>query len=249
VLAQWFFAICILYNAFAVAGAEPNPERFRPAQKAWGLAASALLTEGNRERHDLLGGGVRTEQRIKILSQRLNQWWDVSDRASLLQVLAWIDEGGHRRDFALVGERVAPLDAQQFEAALSRAALDENRTHSLVIARDYYQKLGEKSLVGWDYARYISMCRWGYLVGYLTEPEAWERIMRAARIIQSTFVSWEELGQNYLIGREFWSYEQTRTTGAYYRAAYRRLLENPNSPWNRIPWNLDLRDSAIARPD
>jgi Protein of unknown function (DUF1266) len=47
------------------------------------------------------------------------------------------------------------------------------------------------------------------LCGYLAEDEAWEKIMPAAAKLHATFSSWKELGENYLIGREFWSYEQT----------------------------------------
>ena len=60
-------------------------------------------------------------------------------------------------------------------------------------------------------------------------------------IIQSTFSSWQDLGENYLIGREFWSYAKTLENGNLMWAAYDRLLANPESPWNRIPWDLNLR--------
>ena len=75
------------------------------------------------------------------------------------------------------------------------------------MAKEYYKKLGEKSLLGWDYGRYICLCRWGYLVGWLNEQEAWEKIMPAAELLQKSFSSWEDLGRNYLIGRLFWSYQ------------------------------------------
>jgi hypothetical protein len=34
-----------------------------------------------------------------------------------------------------------------------------------------------------------------------------------ARTLQRTFASWRELGDNYLIGRQFWSLQQTRDNG------------------------------------
>jgi hypothetical protein len=75
----------------------------------------------------------------------------------------------------------------------------------------------------------------------LSEGEAWEQIMKAARIIQGTFGSWKEFGENYLIGREYWSLSQTQKDGQVMRAAYTRLLANASSPWKRIPWALDLK--------
>jgi hypothetical protein len=57
---------------------------------------------------------------------------------------------------------------------------------------------------------------------------------------QGHFESWPDLGQNYLIGREFWSREEMRATGHLYRAAYRELTTHPASPWNRLTWYLPL---------
>jgi hypothetical protein len=88
--------------------------------------------------------------------------------------------------------------------------------------------------------RYIALCRWGYLVGYLSEAEAWGLIMPAAQRLQRTFVSWDELGENYLIGRQFWSPDENRQNGHLHRETLRRLLGSPDSPWKRYPWNTRL---------
>ncbi len=66
--------------------------------------------------------------------------------------------------------------------------------------------------------------------------------MPAARALQSHFTSWRDLGENYLIGREFWSRSETRQSGDLYRAAYQTLISYPGSPWNRNPWGLKLPD-------
>ncbi|MRR34633.1 DUF1266 domain-containing protein [bacterium] len=67
------------------------------------------------------------------------------------------------------------------------------------------------------------------------------RIMPAAAMLQRTFVSWKDLGENYLVGRQFWSYGQTQRDGQLYQNVYRQLLSKSSSPWILIPWNLDLR--------
>jgi hypothetical protein len=88
--------------------------------------------------------------------------------------------------------------------------------------------------------RYVSLCRWGVLCGYVTEDEAWRLIMPVAAGIQATFSSWEELGQNYLIGREFWSYDQTQPERAALRQVYGALLTSPLSPWVSNPRGMNL---------
>jgi hypothetical protein len=64
--------------------------------------------------------------------------------------------------------------------------------------------------------------------------------MPAARLLQQTFDSWNALGRNYMIGREFWSLEETRRAGESMGKAFHRLRTRPDSPWRTIPWDLDL---------
>ena len=97
-----------------------------------------------------------------------------------------------------------------------------------------------KSILGWDYARYVSLCGWGYVVGFMTEDEAWERIMPVAITLQDTFDSWEDLGRNHVLGREFWSWQSTQSRGELTKKAYKKLCTHTGSPWRRISWDLDL---------
>lgn len=217
------------------------------AQKSWALATSAILTERNGQRHDLLGGTQRTEASIREWKQTLRQWWDINGRADLLATLKWLEEGGHRQDFEQLGALVKSLTPAQYQEIRAKAQENEDAAHKLQMVEKYYPTLGKKSLLGWDYARYISLCRWGYLVGYLTEDEAWERIMPAAQALQRTFNSWKDLGENYLIGREFWSLSETEQSGQLYREAYQSLLNDPASPWQRNPWNTNLQPARANR--
>ena len=222
----------------------PRPLTLTRAQMSWGLAASALLTEHNRGRHDTIAGITSTAQSVSNQRWILARWWDVADRDGLLRVLAWLDAGGHRQQFAEIGEKVVQLSPEEFETLLSNPEVRQDDVQRATVARKYFTKLGARSRVGWDYARYVSLCRWGYTAGYLDEGEAWQGIRHAAGILRRTFGSWRELGENYLIGREFWSPEETRRGGADYRATFQQLLSDAASPWNRIPWSLDIPEAA-----
>ncbi len=207
---------------------------------AWALATTAILTERNNQSHNLLGGCERTEERVAHWKKILLDWWDISDRDGLLSALKWIKNGGHRSQFEKLGAYIASLTDEQQSMLLLQLGNDEQAKHQVVICRQYYLKFGSKSLLGWDYARYVTLCRHGYLVGFLTESEAWDRIIPAAILLQKTFNSWKDLGENYLVGREFWSYELTQKEGRWYRDYYHKLLSDPNSPWNLNLWKLRL---------
>ncbi|SRR6266568_383442 len=209
------------------------------AQREWALAASAILATFNREPMNTLASGGPSPDQRRNAQRLIRVWWGIGSREDLLTALVGIEQGGHRMAFSAVGSRVEKLSPEDLKKIVS--GLSSDGAHSVVIAHRYYDKLGSQSITAWDFARYINLCRWGVESGYLSEDEAWPRVMYAAGILQQTFSSWREFSEDYLIGREFWSLRQTKIDGQVMRAICQRLLNDPNSPWNRIPWNLPLQ--------
>lgn len=98
------------------------------------------------------------------------------------------------------------------------------------------------TIAAWDYGRYVALCRWGYSLGYLSEDEAWRRIMPIARLARDTYSSWQEYADSYVAGRTYWS---PGMRDAQHVAGIRaRLLADPASPWVQLPWDLDLKPDA-----
>jgi hypothetical protein len=209
-------------------------------QKQWALATCGVLTERNRGRHDLLGGCEKTEANAAKEQRLLEQWWGVENRRDLLDALRWVRDEGHRTSFEAMGARITSLSPQELNALAEQTKDDPEQRNQIAIVLKHYRALGDKGLKGWDYSRYVALCGWGYVAGYLSEKEAWDRIMPMARLIQETFDSWEELGRNYLIGRAYWSLAATQRSGKLYERAVERLCSNPNSPWVKLPWKVDL---------
>jgi hypothetical protein len=211
--------------------------------RAWALATTAIIFEVNKQRHDLLSGVVVTPEDRKNEQQTLSKWWNVHNRDELLETLRWLQFEGHRAAFDSLGRQVDAMSEAQFLAA--RAELLPAAGEKLDHVRKSYRALGEKGILAWDLVRYIALCRWGYAAGYLPVMDAWNRIMPAALRLQKTFSSWQDMQNDYLIGRDFWSTEQTQENGARFRAAYERLIQDPNGPWNVNPWTMDL---GVAKP-
>lgn len=96
----------------------------------------------------------------------------------------------------------------------------------------------------WDYGRALMLYRWGHIVGWLTEEYCWDRMLPLALDIQRRYASWRDMATCYLQGRLLWS-----GGGGKAQAEYEQLIEElatePRSPWNLVPWDLDLtRDWA-----
>jgi hypothetical protein len=234
-------AVTILLPA---AGARPTGAAetvIKDGPKAWALATSALLTYANGGRFDTLSPHARDAATIAEIRGVLERSWGIQTRSDLLGVLERLDYPGHRGEFQRMGQELAAMTEARYQASL----FHERHSHELVVrmklTREHYPKHRDNSLVAWDYGRYIMVCRWGHTIGFLTADEAWDRIMPAARKIQSGYHSWSEMAEDYLVGREFWSSEEMARTGKYYHEIEAWLKKDPKSPWRRMRWRMDLK--------
>jgi hypothetical protein len=209
------------------------------------VATSAILWERNKDRHDVLGIQAPMPESTQKARKILREWWGITSKETLLGTMRSLQKEGHRRQFERLGAAVESLSDDQFQQRLIAAKGDEQEYRDLQLVREHYKRLGPQSLLAWDYGRYVALARWGYQAGFFTETEAWELIMPAARKLQNTYDSWEDFGKTYLIGREFWSVEQTKLNGQIYSNGYKKLLAEPRSPWKRHPWNTDLGQGSI----
>jgi hypothetical protein len=208
--------------------------------QAWTLAVTALTFEVNQQRHDTLTGVMLTPQARARDAELLAKWWNINNRDELRHMLDWLQYQGQRAEFEALGRLVDGMSDEQFRDAESRAPDDAAR-HRLQLVRARYDTLGTKGILAWDLVRYIQLYRWGYAAGYLgSDQDVWNRIIPVALRLQQTFSSWEDLQSDFLIGREFWSPEETERSGAQFRVTYERLLQDPGSPWNVNPWDMDL---------
>jgi hypothetical protein len=211
---------------------------------AWALATTAMIFEMNCHRHDLLSGTVATPDGEKTGKRLLSQGWGITTRDDLLRRLDWLQFVGHRSEFEELGRRVDALTDQEFATLEAAAESKPQALNQLEIARRNHRRLSQKGILGWDLVRYIALCRWGYLAGFLSEAEAWDHIMPAALRLQLAFSSWQDLQSDYLVGREYWMLQQTQIDGERFRAIYERFIQEPSSPWNANPWTMDLRVAA-----
>ena len=211
--------------------------------QAWMLLSSSVLFERNQDRHDLLAGEPAGPGATEKAKKLLEEWWSVETRADLLDKLVWLEKEGHRKSFDELAKKFGKSSGPDLEKKLSKLFEDDRKQAEF--AAKNASRLGSKSILAWDLGRYVALCRWGYGAGYLTEAEAWERMLPVARKLQKTFSSWEELGGNFCDGREFWSPGENEET----KQAFERLRTSETSPWKSTRWDvkLDLKPAKAAK--
>lgn len=209
--------------------------------KAWALGCSAVVVEKNHSRHDLLGMEEYTARNVEKSRISLStSCWDISSRKDLFNKMIRISIAGHNKIFEQTALSLMSLNEAEHLAVLEMFKANDVNTPQILFVEKQYKRVGEKGILAWDYSRLIFLCRWGYMCGYIDEEEAWTIITEIAKMLQKQFDSWDDLGRNYIIGRQFWFYEEMQEEGYKFEDAYQRLLDMPSSPWNTYPWNMNL---------
>jgi len=226
--------------------ASPPPPSPR---QAFGLAVGAVLAEINFYDHDKLGVDA------SMVGTMLRRDWGIQDRAALIDQLEWLAVEGHRKEYQEMGERLRrigqppadPLHLSRPEEIVMRpieeqVALRERARVALELLPTH------PTLAGWDFGRLVMLARWGFMVGFLSEAEAWGWVERAAVATEGAFHSWLDVGESYVAGVRFWSNDKESLVDDA-QAALDRLLDakSARSPWNRVPFPGAAADPAVAR--
>lgn len=198
-----------------------------PPQKLWALALSGILTEMNRGHHHELGMWGDDGTTRGWCNKTLSDFYGIEDEKSFRDCVHWLATEGHTKE------------AREVLATLGPSPLHDQPKQS--IARACRPQIEQQGLLAWDAGRLVAVVGWGKWAGYIDEEEAWTILLGTAKRVQKTYGSWREYADAYMFGRMFWS-QGARHQGT--DAAYHALLGNPTSPWNQLPWHLDL--GAVA---
>lgn len=225
-----FLIIFISFFCYGCAGKQYSKE-----QEQWAAAATAIIEQ------------CPYKSNCGEYKNELNDMWGIYNREDMLAVLNWIETGGHSSYYDKIASQLLCSEGNFCGKDLYNEIIKltwnnpEETINKLEVVKQFYKTTSGKSLTGWDYCRYIYLCRLGHKLGYLDEHEAWNRIITASKILQQTFGSWEDLANNYLIGHKFWSYQETVKKNIVFPDSLNSLIENPQSPWKKISWKTDLK--------
>ena len=189
----------------------------------WAMAVGAVYAQLNGSNHASLSRNWFESNSKNMLDRQ----WEIHDRAALLHVIGLLERGPTRSEFL----------AEQAHDCLSYPGYEPKLVRGFqLMFLDLWWR--ERTDVAWNLCRAANLVRMGVQVGYLQESEAWPLYMSIAHKTQDSFSSWHEMSDNFLDGREI---DSNKRSGDL-RACTRLLVNpnDPNSPWNQLPWKTDL---------
>ncbi len=133
--------------------------------------------------------GIKPESGLNQYIGGLNQQWDVTNTA----------EAKERLNELLELER-----SNSFEPLLQESSNELNGIQKEIskgLGVDINTVAQVKSAYAWDICRAVSLAKWCYWVGYLTEDETWGVMKKASEIATSKGENWVGYTVSFLLGR------------------------------------------------
>jgi hypothetical protein len=218
-----------------------------PRNRLWALALTAFLTTANNDRHDLLGFNDINENNKKIHLDLLKRDWSVNNREELLETIQKTENDGHAAGLKYIKQIIQETINEKGEFSIvtvyNKYHLNSRYYNYLKFTVINWNRFSNRTILSWDLGRAIALCRWGYSVGFLSEEDAWKKIMELARKVQTQYQSWEEFGYDYYMGRVFWAsgfgddINYLVQTDKLYKE-----LTGDHGHWKNFEWNMNLND-------
>lgn len=208
----------------------------------WMNGTHAIITAVNGGDYQTFG--MMSVEEEASQQQRLKESWEVTDSASADETLAWLSAEGHHAAYEEEMEKLTEAGLAEVEegdrAAFIYEKYEITEEEAQLYAELYiaYEKNGETAILAWDYSRAMALIEDCYRAGYYTQKEALDKSLEEAKVIQSTFDSWDAFVESYLTGYEYWSGSGSEER----RKIYEELKAASDNPY-RLKWGTALETS------
>ncbi|TAH53369.1 MAG: DUF1266 domain-containing protein [Treponema sp.] len=206
-----------------------TPE-FLELRKKAALCLGAPLALQNTANYDMLALFKEGKSKVEpeIWKNLLASSWSIESREQFLETFDDVAANGHTASWVEM-EKILDanpgLDPLRIALYMNYSVYQCDRLFLVRAARGW---LGSRTIKAWDLGRLINVTRWAYAAGYITENEAWERILGMADELFALYASWEDYFAAYAAGRGFF--------GA-------------NDAWNYMEAVFTYVSKELARPD
>lgn len=195
------------------------------------LAFGAPMLVYNDENVDSI---ACAEEDVETIRNTIENWWNVTDKESTLDIVRWLLEEGHHAE---ADEALEELRKRGLENISQEERDDEeNKMGDVCLIMKSMTENGwcpenrmPESVIAWDLVRVVNLARWARLCGYLNDDEMWQIMQTAADTALHHFSSWEEYGRSFIMGRGVWHGDPDDSETAF--GIVSLLLEDEESPW------------------
>ena len=187
-------------------------KRDYPETVKWFVACCSVLQIVSGLNPFVYGDADKAPERMSAQRESMLEWWGVSDKNDLLEILPTLLDG---------------RTVKQYK---------EDTENSELL------KKSERCFWAWDLQRLILLGSLGHFCDYLSWEESLDWCLLAGQKLQRMFDSWDDFMINYLRGYSIWSREELddENSEAYERKqVYEHYKKMPHNPW-LVPWDLLL---------
>ncbi len=155
------------------------------------LSFGAILSYYRQER--ILG--IKLEKRLDQYVYGLKEQWGISNSEEAKDIL---------------NDLLALKRSLEFSPLLQQPSKELAKIQSSIakgLGIDLSVVEQTRSAYAWDICRAVSLAKWCYWAGYLTEDENWSIIEKATEIAKNEGVSWTDYTVSFLLGRTIQGFE------------------------------------------
>lgn len=198
----------------------------------------------NAEQTSCFCNSLETGVDKKITKGNLRNYYEIFDHDSAIETLTWLKERGHRFYFDAIAsfcaEKVSQIDEsilEDSEKANTYGYINNLKSALPSLIKNDFLKTKEEienhSILAWDMGRLVLVTRCCVDASYISKDEGWEFIRDAYKECKKVYKNWEELANEYVIGRAMFGGEGFMLNGIM--EITKNLIEDKESPWKKYP--------------
>ena len=170
------------------------------------------------------------------ITKMLKRDWDITDRSTLLRQIYSMLRDGHRSYYNDLRKKALDLAASQTRV---NPGFPKSRWRELSRFISNERGLQTTNFTAWDLMRAANLTRAGEGLGWMTRDEAEDTLALINHGLRTTYSSWEEACDAFIVTRWLWLNEEGEAMEAsdLHDQRRREALVGPNGVWNKIPWD------------
>ena len=170
------------------------------------------------------------------ITKMLKRDWDITDRSTLLRQIYSMLRDGHRSYYNDLRKKALDLAASQTRV---NPGFPKSRWRELSRFINDERGLQTTNFTAWDLMRAANLTRAGEGLGWMTRDEAEDTLALINHGLRTTYSSWEEACDAFIVTRWLWLNEEGEAMEAsdLHDQRRREALVGPNGVWNKIPWD------------